>query len=282
MFQTSYFDKSINTIGSGISGNAKLYRSNKLNVLYVMKTYHNKESYETKEEYVERVLVEYHILRSLDHINVIKALGYLTSYTVKIYLQAGSPNLSTLIKTCQPSPSELLCIWKQICIGILYIHNKGICHRDLKLHNIVFDTDFHNIKIIDWCTASSNVECLGIVGLEPLAAPEQFSHIRYQGLPVDIWSLGILLIQLCSGKYPWNCAIDSNKRFGNYKENRKLGLPVGIEGLALEMLELNPEKRLAIGGVLENQWFNLVNYCGETKRCGFDHKKTFGGVDYER
>ena len=51
----------------------------------------------------------------------------------------------------------MLCIWKQITNAVNYLHELDICHRDLKLENVVFDVNYKLIKVIDFATAQNSI-----------------------------------------------------------------------------------------------------------------------------
>ena len=107
------------------------------------------------------------------------------------------------------SIEERLRLFVQICEGVNHAHRKGIIHRDLKPSNIlVVDKDGRHVpKIIDFgiagsvgVTASSKG---GVMGTPAYMSPEQAARqkdkIDTRG---DIYSLGVLLFELLSGKTP--------------------------------------------------------------------------------
>ena len=99
-------DIRISRIGEGISGTVDLYKSKVVPTFrYAVKTYHSKEKYESKTEYVARVLTEYNILRQLHHSNLIEVYKYEVSLSgeVRTFLEAGSPNLYDLIRSVPAS-----------------------------------------------------------------------------------------------------------------------------------------------------------------------------------
>ena len=76
----------------------------------------------------------------------------------------------------------------------MLIHNLGICHRDLKLENILL-TDKFSPKIADFGFATMNAPNLNeYIGTRIYAAPEFFEKNPYDGKKADIFSLGKTLI----------------------------------------------------------------------------------------
>ena len=82
-------------------------------------------------------------------------------------------------------------IFYKILKGIQAIHEDGICHRDIKPQNILFDEDF-NIKICDFGYSTHNDENLtDLVGTPSYATPEFLNEEPYDGFKADIFSLGV-------------------------------------------------------------------------------------------
>ena len=102
-------------------------------------------------------------------------------------------------------------IFKQLIEGIGYCHSLNICHRDIKLENIIID-EYKKIVIIDFgfATKMQNNQFLKIFcGTPSYMAPEIVKKQKYNGINADMWSLGILLYILLIGSYPF---IGENER----------------------------------------------------------------------
>ena len=101
--------------------------------------------------------------------------------------------------------SDCKFIFTQIMKGMHYLHSRGVCHRDIKLENIIID-DKNNIKLIDFGfgatgpkTKLHNFFC----GTPSYMPPEIVQKKDYVGSCADIWSIGILLFTLLSGSFPF-------------------------------------------------------------------------------
>ena len=99
-------------------------------------------------------------------------------------------------------------IFHKIIDAIAYIHEKNICHRDLKPDNILFDQKSKSLKIIDF-GVSKNMklrgryeEMLTNTGQLYYKAPQMFQGGSYNE-KVDSWSIGITLYELITGKTPF-------------------------------------------------------------------------------
>lgn len=286
-------------LGKGITGSVDLYQSKTLpRFQYAVKTYHTKDIHESKKDYKTRVLYEYLILSELSHCNIIKIYDYDVSFsgsTIKLFLELGTANLNQLIikQTNTFNINEMLCIWKQITNAVNYLHELDICHRDLKLENVVFDVNYKLIKVIDFATAqklNNNELSRGLVGSESYTAPETYSSIQYDGKSSDVWSLGIILCYLINKKQPWKLAMWSNSDYQQFinqdnflQEPYFVDFPVESLLLTSQILEQDPLRRIKINDFFSDKWFSLIQYCGcgvagggiDNKTCGIDHGKSF-------
>lgn len=103
------------------------------------------------------------------------------------------------------SNNEAGFVFNQVCRGIEYLHNNNICHRDLKMTNILIDFK-HRVKIVDFgfATSANNYHKM-YCGTPSYMAPEIILKRSYLGSAVDIWSLGVVLFKLLTGEYPFGC-----------------------------------------------------------------------------
>ena len=102
--------------------------------------------------------------------------------------------------------SQVLNFFTQICLGIKHIHDKKIIHRDLKGLNIFLTTegvvqigDFGIAKVLPATLANA----ITGIGTTYYISPEIVNSQPYT-LSTDIWSLGVILYEMCALKPPFD------------------------------------------------------------------------------
>lgn len=92
-------------------------------------------------------------------------------------------------------------VMSQVLCGVKYLHIKGVSHRDLKLTNILINSQ-GKVKIIDFGFASNRSEKLSsYCGTPSYMAPEIVERRSYWGKQVDMWALGVILYKLLTAQY---------------------------------------------------------------------------------
>ncbi|KAL0697514.1 hypothetical protein Bca4012_053636 [Brassica carinata] len=149
------------------------------------------------------------ILRRLDHPNVMKLQGLITSrvsgsmYLIFEYMEHDLAGLAST-PGVKFSESQIKCYMKQLLHGLEHCHSRGVLHRDIKGSNLLLDSN-NNLKIGDFGLANF----YGSHQKEPLTSrvvtlwyrpPELLFGSTDYGIAVDMWSTGCILAELFHGK----------------------------------------------------------------------------------
>lgn len=218
---TSKYGKLGKVLGAGAGGSVRLMKRSEDGVVFAVKEFRLRHTYETEREYVKKLTAEYCMGSSLHHGNIIETLDIVQEkgrwYEVMEYAPF---DLFAIVMTGKMSREEISCCFLQILSGVTYLHSMGLAHRDLKLDNVVVSE--HGImKIIDFGSAhvfkypfeNGIVLASGIVGSDPYLAPEVYDERRYDPQAVDIWSLAIIFCCMTLRRFPWKIPRPTDSSF---------------------------------------------------------------------
>ena len=227
------------------------------------------ESGEKSEEEIEK-------LKQFDHPNIVKLFEYFIDndkYLLITEYCRGGDLFRVIKKKKKFSELSAVYIMFQIFRALIYCHNTiHLAHRDIKPENIVIfkknntaTEDLYDVKLIDFGIAKKldiNNKKMDdkIKGSLYYMAPEVFG--KKSDEKCDIWSCGVVLYLLVTGKYPFN-GKDQKEIIRNIKEGRFSFPEDIIDKLSNELrdlikncLQVNPAKRLSAKEALKHPIFN--------------------------
>lgn len=142
------------------------------------------------------------------------------------------------------------------------MHSKNICHRDLKLENIIYESS-GNIKLIDFgFSTESNSKQRTFCGTPTYMAPEITKRKDYYGYKVDNWAMGVILFRLITGTYPFSAKTD-RELFGKICQGKidlSLIYDPDAQACVADLLDVNPDSRVTC---------NEVKDCHSAKKLSF-------------
>ena len=256
----------IKLLGQGSFGTVYLVKNKKLNNYFAMKIIEKSSNDEEKEDEIKN---EINILRKLDHPNILKINDFFSTKNEYFLITEFCPEgeLFYEIKNFAPF-DEALAGWymKQILSAVNYCHKSKIIHRDLKPENILIyqrnKKGFNSIKIIDFGTAILfNKKDKNLAGSIYYLAPEIISKNRKYTEKCDIWSCGIIMYILLTGKPPFNGDSDEEilkKILQNHLDLEKYPwsvISLKAKDLIKKLLETDTKKRITAEEALNHEWF---------------------------
>ncbi|KAG0298587.1 hypothetical protein BGZ98_000144 [Dissophora globulifera] len=146
-------------------------------------------------------------------------------------------------------------ILNQIASAVMHCHANGVYHRDLKPENIIIFGQ--SVKLVDFGLAtteqiSSDFGCGSTFYLSPECQGGYVEMVKsYDSAANDVWSLGVILINLVFGRNPWKQACPRDETFSAYVLNNDflqtiLPMSAELNDIVKAVFCLNPRKRITL------------------------------------
>uniref|UniRef100_G3U2J4 non-specific serine/threonine protein kinase n=1 Tax=Loxodonta africana TaxID=9785 RepID=G3U2J4_LOXAF len=213
---------------------------------------------------LHRLHREIKIMKHLHHPNIVKLYEVIenenTLYIVMEYA-SGRDLFYHLVNHGFMSEKEAQTKFQQIVSAVKYCHDKGIVHRDLKTENLLLDKRM-NIKLADFglgteFTTGSKLDTF--CGTPPYSAPELFQGEKYDGPPVDVWSLGVILYFMVTGSLPFRgkTLMKLRKQVLEGQYDVPFHMSSQCQHLLSKIFIRDPRKRATLEDILAHLWMKV-------------------------
>lgn len=232
------------------------------------------------EDMLRRFIREAQLMAALRHNHLVPIYdtgeyeldGFTRYYIVMPFMEGGT--LRARIRRSPLSLAEACRAIREIASALGYIHSQGIIHRDIKASNVLLSedggcylTDFGIARIT---TDTTNLTSTGnVLGTVDYVAPELFELDRRADIRSDLYSLGVLLFEMVTGRLPFYAenqialvSMHMNKRPPSPRSIVP-GIPMQAERVILKALEKKPEQRYASSLALADAFCRAVSGQGK-------------------
>jgi len=220
---------------------------------------------------------EVKLLQSLDHPYIVKLIEVFVQHDVAMYLVMelvkGGDLFDSIVEKQRYTAIEARRAMRRLLSAVHYLHHESnIVHRDLKPENILCSSPT-DVKLADFGLAKI-MKADGLktfCGTPAYFAPEVLRRRHTvagegsYGKPADIWSLGVILYILLTGKPPFDPDVEeSSKPFEvDFESDGHIWSSTPhAQDLVQKMLCLNPQQRLTVHQACDHFWVNV--YDGDT------------------
>ena len=205
------------------------------------------------------------MMKKVSHENIVRLREVMQTsnyYILVVELVPGGDLLELVQRKQRLTEAEARKYFHELMLGLACCHQNGIAHRDIKLENLLLDQN-GVLKIADFGLSNfqpaGSTECLmeTVCGTPNYVAPEVILGKPYNGFIADIWSCGVVLFALLSGRLPFDeesqPVLFRKIERGDFNMSHKI--PETAQDLIRKILVTDPAARYTVEDILGHPWF---------------------------
>ncbi len=255
-------------IGTGGMSDVYKAKCHKLNRFVAVKVL--KQEFSENTGFVGKFRTEAQAAAGLMHANIVNVYDVGEEngiYFIVMELVEGITLKKYIEKKGRLSVKEAVSIAIQVALGIEAAHNNRIIHRDIKPQNIIISKE-GRVKVTDFGiakAATSNTITSNVMGSVHYTSPEQ-ARGGYSDAKSDIYSLGITLFEMLTGRVPFNGETTVSIAIKHIQEDMPSprlfvpDIPLSVEQIVLKCTQKVPDKRYRIiADLIEDLKKSLIN-----------------------
>ncbi|XP_011693858.1 PREDICTED: testis-specific serine/threonine-protein kinase 3-like, partial [Wasmannia auropunctata] len=215
---------------------------------------------------------ELDILVKLNHPHVVHVHSIFqrrTKYFIFMRFAENGDLFDYILKNGAVAENQARVWFRQLALGLQYLHEMEIAHRDIKCENVLVTSNY-NVKLTDFGFARYVIDARGkrvlsdtYCGSLSYAAPEVLRGYPYNPKISDVWSLGVILYILLNKAMPFD--EDNLKRLYELQIARKWKFRSKVAGsltdrvkkLMGNLLEPNVSKRWRLDQIVQSDWIAM-------------------------
>ena len=258
----------IEKIGTGGMSDVYKAKCHKLNRFVAIKVL--KQEFSENANFVSKFRVEAQAAAGLMHPNIVNVYDVGEEngiYYIVMELVEGITLKKYIEKKARISVKEAISIAIQVSMGIEAAHNNHIIHRDIKPQNIIISKE-GKVKVTDFGiakAATSNTITSNVMGSVHYTSPEQ-ARGGYSDERSDIYSLGITLFEMLTGRVPFNGETTVAIAIKHIQEPLPSPrefvseIPISVEQIVFKCCQKSPDRRYqTIAELIEDLKKSLTN-----------------------
>ena len=274
-------------LGGGAFGKVYVGKpTNPSNSEMAMKVLQNTVRGRSKRKEIEREISIMRLVSSIHSENLLKLVDvyYTSTETILVVPLLGTEVFEHLVTKGQFNETGAFNLMSQLTNVVKYLHDKKICHFDIKLQNLAFQKDGKTVTLIDLGYAKGPYDWPKtldrFIGTMAFAAPEAALQRSY-GYGTDVFAMGVTLYLLVCGMFPFSPymgeqGVPHDKEKKTPKPiNAKIPVSDDCRDLIYKMLCVDSNSRISIDGILKHPWFIKKQFYSDNRTDNIMSKNYF-------